>query len=283
VFKEYGWPGDPDAWGRRNVQPLYDELGEPHPYVACLVADGDHMGRAIDGLDSPEAHRRLSRSLAAFARRARDIVEQDHLGSLVYAGGDDVLAFLPLPTAMACAASLRAAFDQLVDAGAARPTLSAGIGVGHAMDGMGDLLDLGRQAERLAKDGGRDSLAVLVDKRSGETRRWGARWDSRPAERLAEDVRLLGVRLPLAKVYEVDRTLRRLPLDAGDADWARVLVREVRRTLARAQAGEAALQPGDVGIQLDDGGTYAELREEVATWLERMLVARTFAMAEVAG
>jgi CRISPR-associated protein Cmr2 len=290
VFKEHEWDGDPDAWGRRHVEPLFAQLGEPYPYVACLVADGDRMGRIIDRLPSADAHRALSRSLAGFAREARAIVEQEHLGSLVYAGGDDVLAFLPLPTALACAGSLRNAFARAIDVGDLpvnhRPTLSVGIGVGHVMEGMGDLLALGREAERFAKDGkegraGRNALAVVVDKRSGKTRRWRASWDHGPAERLGDDVRALDGRLTLRKVYEIDRTLRQLPPQgtAPDTGWMRVLGQEVRRSLSRVLAGEAAVQPAEIGLDLDRPDTYAHLLHEVTAWVERMQVARTFAMA----
>jgi CRISPR-associated protein Cmr2 len=102
VFEERGLTGDPVSWGRKHVAPLFDELFEPYPYVACLMADGDHMGRAIERLADANSHRAFSRALSDFAAEARRIVEQEHLGSLVYAGGDDVLAFLPLPEALAC-------------------------------------------------------------------------------------------------------------------------------------------------------------------------------------
>lgn len=47
--------------------------GEPSPYLAVLVADGDKMGEAISGLDSPTKHREFSQALAGFADEARRI------------------------------------------------------------------------------------------------------------------------------------------------------------------------------------------------------------------
>jgi CRISPR-associated protein Cmr2 len=279
VFDEQGLQGDPDSWGRGHVAPLLEVLSEPYPYVACLVGDGDRMGQAIDRLGSADAHRAFSRALSGFARQAREIVEQRHRGALVYAGGDDVLAFLPLPEAIACADELRRAF--LADRPESdRPTLSVGIGIGHLMESMGDLLALGREAEREAKRD-RNALAVIVDKRSGGRRSWRARWEEDPAGRLREDAALLTERLSSRKVYEVAHTVTRLPepTASDDATWARLLSRGVRRSLARA--GEGGLTAEDVGLSLDESAGYGALHDRVRAWVSRMLIARTFAEANL--
>lgn len=65
---------------------------EPSPYLAILVADGDKMGAAISKLLDSDKNLKFSKDLAAFADKARTIVN-DHNGVLIYAGGDDVLAF----------------------------------------------------------------------------------------------------------------------------------------------------------------------------------------------
>lgn len=282
VFEEQGLEGDPASWGQRNVSPLLGALSEPYPYVACLVADGDRMGRAIDRLGSADEHRAFSRGLSGFAGQARTIVEQEHRGALIYAGGDDALAFLPLPEALACAEVLRCRFSEVMASAldgisaAERPTLSIGLGVGHVMESMGDLLELGRKAERLAKRD-RNALGVVVDKRSGGRRAWSVRWDTNPAARLREDAELLEERLPSRKVYEVARTLARLPEPAaggGESSWARLLALEVRRSLSRV--GEGRVNPSDAGLFLDEGTGYAALHGRVRAWVDRMLIARTF-------
>jgi CRISPR-associated protein Cmr2 len=310
---------------------LLDRVGEPYPYVACLVADGDRMGHAIDALASAEDHRKLSHGLAGFAKEARQIVEQQHRGSLVYAGGDDVLAFLPLPEALACADALRCSFATTMQAvtcgrpGGAPPTLSVGLGIGHVMESMGTLLKLGRDAEELAKRGpggsdGRNALAIIVDKRSGGQRSWWARWEPRadgpdpverlrkdaahgtggeqpvavrldPVERLHKDAALLADGGPLStrKVYQIARTLQRLPAPAhaSEPGWGWVLSREVRRSLSRVDA-DGGVEPAAVGLRLEtaaDHATlavtpdYAALHAEVSAWINRLLIARTFAMA----
>lgn len=284
VFEEQGLQGDAEVWGRQHVHPILGKVSEPYPYVACLVADGDHMGRAIDRLRSADEHRRFSEALAKFAGAARDIVERKHRGALVYSGGDDVLAFLPLPEALSCADNLRRDFASAMVsacqpiAAAERPTLSVGLGIGHVMESMGDLLALGRQAEREAKRD-RNALAVLVDKRSGGTRSWRAPWSADPVRALHDTTALLQERLPSRKVYEIASTLARLPEPGETAGegWARVLALEVRRSLARVEGGALSLE--DAGLILDEGAGYAALHAHVRAWVARMLIARTFAQA----
>lgn len=286
IFDEQGLQGDAEAWGHEHVRPLLGKLDEPYPYVACLVADGDHMGRAIDGLDSADAHRAFSKALAGFADAARDVVERQHRGALVYAGGDDVLAFVSLPEALECAEALRSTFENAMAAACAslvadkRPTLSVGLGIGHVMESMGDLLMLGRQAEREAKRD-RNALAVLVNKRSGGACTWRARWSDEPVRLLGDAATLLRGRMPSRKVYEIGSILTRLPKpdEATGDGWARVLALEVKRVLSRTDG--AGLSPGDVGLALDPKTGYATNHATVKGWVKRFLIARTFDRAAI--
>ena len=286
VFEEQGLQGDPEAWGLQHVRPLFRKLDEPYPYVACIVADGDRMGRAIDGIGSADAHRGFSKALAGFAEEARKIVEQQHRGALVYAGGDDVLAFVPLAEALACAEALRTAFENTMGTGCPsiaaekRPTLSVGLGIGHVMESMGDLLALGRQAEREAKRD-RNALGVLVDKRSGGTRVWRAQWSTGPVRVLTDAAALLRDRISSRKVYEIASILTRLPRpdEATGDGWTRVLALEVKRALSRIEG--SGLRPDEVGLALDPNAGYATLHARVGAWVARLLIARTFDRAAI--
>jgi CRISPR-associated protein Cmr2 len=70
----------------KKVSDLAGKLGEPEPYLAILKADGDHMGKVISQIESPEEHREFSRMLAQFAGAADKIVKSFY-GCLVYSGG----------------------------------------------------------------------------------------------------------------------------------------------------------------------------------------------------
>src|SRR5207249_2407896 len=108
-------------------------IGEPIPYYAILQADGDDMGAFIDSLKTLADHQKLSEVLGTFALGARKHIEATD-GALVYAGGDDVLAFVPIHRIVECARSLTESFAVLLSGGfpaAKIPTLSVGIAVVH--------------------------------------------------------------------------------------------------------------------------------------------------------
>lgn len=159
--------------------------GAPFPYLAILAADGDKMGRTISEIGSPEDHRHFSTDLSGFAGAARRIV-QESSGVCVYSGGDDVLAFLPVDSALPCAKALRQDFiarmGKWKDGSGKSPTLSVGVAIGHAMEDLGDLLKFAREAESLAKNGNspsddpRDALAVVVRARGNEACAVRERW-----------------------------------------------------------------------------------------------------------
>ncbi len=153
------------------------------PYFALLVADGDRMGAAIAEIGDMEGHQEFSSTLSKFAGEARDIVRNFH-GVCVYTGGDDVLAFLPLDTCLGCARKLHDAFGELLkdyvsSKDQKSPTLSVGISIGHAMEDLEDLLEFGRKAEKVAKEGvgkgnlkektDRNGLAVVVRSRGSDS------------------------------------------------------------------------------------------------------------------
>lgn len=300
-FEEFAEDGTPPQevarsaarFGAGLVGPVREAVGvEPYPYVACLVADGDGMGALLQALATRgghEAHQRLSRVLAGFTREARSIVEA-HRGVLVYAGGDDVLAFVCPADAPECALALSQAFQRVVSAaleglGVTPPTLSVGLGIGHVLESLGELLDLGRRAERAAKDAGRNALAILVAKHAGRERVWTASWDSRPLERLGADMRLLrSGELPLGKVHEVEDLARSLSWEAIGEDAARrarVLTLELTRILARVEAGRLPrpLSLEAVGLaglgEPERGAVHPRLEE----WASRVLVADTLERA----
>jgi CRISPR-associated protein Cmr2 len=162
---------------------LKKEIGAaPLPYYAILFGDGDRMGEAIDARDTEAQHKKLSRALSQFAGEARKIVSE-HDGSMIYAGGDDILALVPLSAVIQCACQLADAFkgklSEFKNAEEKSPTLSVGIGISHQMESLEDALKLARDAEKEAKKlSGKDALCVKVSKRSGTVTtvvdHWGA-------------------------------------------------------------------------------------------------------------
>ncbi|HXF06619.1 MAG TPA: type III-B CRISPR-associated protein Cas10/Cmr2 [Blastocatellia bacterium] len=208
-------------------------LGAPSRYYAVLVMDGDHMGKWVAGefaprlqeilhpsvwneLTSnsewqklgemrrplnPSLHLAISKALRDFSlATARRIVEEEHLGKLIYAGGDDVMAFVSLGDLPEVMRKLRAFFtgalrgdenqvDWIAGSGFARTdtgfqltmgmtaTASMGVAIAHHMQDLGQTLNAARAQEKRAKDViGRNAFSIALMKRSGGHESFGAKW-----------------------------------------------------------------------------------------------------------
>jgi len=202
---------------------------KPFPYYALLLADGDGMGDAIKQLDDPDKHRGLSESLTSFANEVRGIVETMQHGSLIYAGGDDVLAFVPVHQALYCGKVLACAFRETLSSG---PTLSVGVAICHHLDPLADALSLARDAEKVAKGlPGKNALCIKLDKRSGETTTIVDHWGKIDDRLHFFTMLFVGDKLPDGVAYEFHKVGGQLR-DVEDA-----IPGEVKRILKRKHAG----------------------------------------------
>lgn len=148
-------------------------------YLAVLHMDGDRMGKLLGEKKTKEEHRELSQKLAEFAREsvpeivgANDLKDKGR-SALIYAGGDDVLALLPLQTVLACAAEIQERFKQHIGG-----TMSAGIAITSASMPLDIGLDEARHAEKHAKEGYGRNAVVVRDIRSNAIRETGAQWST---------------------------------------------------------------------------------------------------------
>lgn len=272
-------------------------------YYALLLMDGDHMGRILSGdpkyaisyLESfhpqvqegfkmraqdnamlrgygnqkralsPNRHLAISGALNEFALQVvPQIVEAEHLGKLIYAGGDDVFAMLPVADVLSAARRLRCAYsgvdpidarvdwkdvrriDRLVvKEGHAyfrgrlmrmmgeRATASCGIVVAHHQAPLGMVRRALHDAEQRAKkEGGRDAFSITVIKRSGGlqsvTAKWGEPFD------LLEKLRdfLAEPAVSRRAVYNSLEWLKDLPSDAPSEMLGGLLAYQLRRQTA---------------------------------------------------
>ncbi|MCL2011305.1 MAG: type III-B CRISPR-associated protein Cas10/Cmr2 [Cystobacterineae bacterium] len=187
------------------------KLGKPSPYLAVISADGDRMGEVLKNDATLEKHQAISRQLTKFSREAYRCIKELHCGACVYAGGDDVLALVPLNKAMLCARALYAAFENaLCDYPSPQgvATLSVGIGVGHFMESLYDLRKLAEDALDNAKDNGRNNLSIIFQPRGGSRCTWHSSWDTSPVQRLQSWIDAFNNKdLPNTLPYELERLL----------------------------------------------------------------------------
>lgn len=159
---------------------------------------------------SPNRHLAISGALNDFSQTVvRHVVEEEHLGRVIYAGGDDVLAMLPVADLLPCMQQLRHAYsgtlpeDESKDWGDLRKdrdklhckggfawlrgrlmrmmgehaTASTGALIAHHQAPLAAVLRELRAAEKRAKsEGGRDAFSITVIKRSGGALYLTAQW-----------------------------------------------------------------------------------------------------------
>lgn len=166
------------------LRDLHGTVGvQASPFYAILFMDGDSMGELLSGGDDDE-RTGISNGIMAFSREVPKIVNQ-HDGWLIYAGGEDVFAFLPLDSALACAVELwqcyRAIFAKLNIQKARKnaATISAAINYVSIQTGLKVAVqDTHTLLKDYAKDYlGRDALACRVWKRGGPILTWGLPWE----------------------------------------------------------------------------------------------------------
>ena len=146
------------------------------PFYAVLIMDGDSLGKKMSDTNKQEA---ISKGLENFTKGVGEVVEQ-HSGFLIYAGGDDVLALLPLEEALNCAYKVRVHYEQsFKDYPDIKTTISAAIEYAHIKMPLGKILaDAHHLLDEIAKDKtGRDAVAVRVWKPGGQHLEWAMPWE----------------------------------------------------------------------------------------------------------
>ncbi len=259
VTRHHEWEeeiGDNDHAWIADLQNTLRKLPEPLPYLAVLVANGDKIGAAISNLPDAAASRAFSHALSGFAEQARQIV-RDHHGVLVYAGRDDVLAFLPVDRCLPCARELRDRFLECLqpEVPEKTPTLSIGLAIGHFLENLEDLLEYGRTAKKAAKNvEGTDALAVHLHKRNDTPIRTAARWDTQPEKRLTLYAELIQLEaLPGQLSYDLGKLIDLYEASDWPDDQRReALQHDALRIIADKQPQQAAATWPTFAISCDN-------------------------------
>lgn len=231
---------------KEAVKKVNEAVGQAaSPFYALLLMDGDHLGRLLRDHDEAE----ISDALSTFTARVGEMISEK-CGKTVYAGGDDVLALLPLDRALDAACELRQAYRETFPANP-DATISGAVVLAHYNVSLRAVLDEAhRQLEEEAKAGnGRDSLAITVLSSSGRNVAWVSTWTDASDHQLMPELLLelsqhfADESLSSAFVYNVRRRLGPLLDDeqrlVEGLDLKDVLLAEHRKsregTLAEAE------------------------------------------------
>ena len=166
----------------KKAKALLHELTQkpPPPFYALLLMDGDQLGKYMG---NPGNQKVISQALNDFTYEVGSIVEK-HNGFLVYAGGDDVFALLPIEDALSCAYALRTRYRACFEKHAQHApdietSLSGAIEYAHVKLPLAKLLaDIHPLLDDIAKeDRGRDAIACRIWKPGGMAAEWATTWE----------------------------------------------------------------------------------------------------------
>jgi len=178
--REYGLePGEAESAFRVNraweLKQALGKLGvdfQPSNYLAVIRADGDHMGEWVCGRMQPKSYSpiwqaKLSEALAEFSRGLQSRLEKDLPGKVVYAGGDDVLAFVPRESTLKALEQIEDAFSTSVGKHAPEMTLSMACVLARYNDPLSYSLE---RSEKLLKDHAKEACgrnAIAIERTTG--------------------------------------------------------------------------------------------------------------------
>ncbi len=275
---------------KHQLLPVWKEYGEPYSYGVMLLADGDRMGELLDKATSLQEHQKITKALSDFAESVPDTMRA-YSGHCIYAGGDDVLGFVPLDQAYDCSKRLSDDFKaRLLDVSKSlgvdkSPTLSVGLAVCHIMTPMSVIRDLANQAEKHAKGDHikddiskrRNALSLLLSVRSGNDVHVRYQWDDAASlEAFQKWIKMyVNKDIPSRVAYDIRDIHLSTYLIAKDQDDLRQGIRsaELKRMLKQARTATGNNIEGETIKQLKYRGVDIGL-DKLA---DELIVARWFA------
>jgi CRISPR-associated protein Cmr2 len=258
---------------------------------------------------TPNRHLAISGALNDFSQTVvRHVVEEEHLGRVIYAGGDDVLAMLPVADMLSAMQRLQQAYGghdsqhtggvrkgltlrngfaaikvgqgdserlQLMRMMGQHATSSCGAVIAHHQAPLASVLQELRNAEKRAKnEGGRDAFAITVIKRSGGTLYLTAKWGE-PMQLLKDSISFLRADGTSRRaVHNTLEWLRDLPQPNAEAAMlssvlAFQLSRQASDNTQKAQAPELAKRLAQLCAQHKDSLNWLANFLSVSEFLAR--------------
>jgi len=243
---------------------LVEIVGEPSAFYTLLLMD----------------------ALSEFSAGVDEIIRQRG-GHTVYAGGDDVLALLPIEGAITAAIETRKAYrSAFASNGLTNATISAAIVFAHFHAPLrGVLREAHRQLDNIAKKcNGRDSLALCVLTQGGMNRAWVSCFETAglfPPGKLLEGARTIEAHLSGRFLYAIQTRYEEILGDLGEKDAKRILRAEYEHS-----GGTGSASADDTEKLIDNlyfiavhhpGPDHADMNSAKGPSMEGPLIARFLA------
>uniref|UniRef100_A0A7V3ZH64 Type III-B CRISPR-associated protein Cas10/Cmr2 n=1 Tax=Dictyoglomus thermophilum TaxID=14 RepID=A0A7V3ZH64_DICTH len=310
----------------RELKEILDKLGNPNPYYAVIYLDGDNMGKWLSGellpeiqyaynsevweklpvdfkeelknytnrkVLTPAIHSSISTALKNYTLElVKKIVEEEHLGKLVYAGGDDVLALVNLKDLFNIMEKLRWSFsgqvkfenignkDEIkIDINntsgfvlkddiyyltmGKNAECSMGIVIAHYKEPLKIVIDKVFEMNKKAKNAGKNRFAISLLKRSGKERIGIAEWviDDELTTNILKNLQDWMNRDRKEKRYISDRFIQNFKIEFQRLKQTQiyegVINTELKRLILRAYNGLPRESKGEKNKFIKDFWEYA--------------------------
>ena len=297
---------------RQSFHPQVQKGFDQHAKGQPAIAQYGQQKRAL----SPGRHLAISGALNDFSLTVvRHVVEREHLGRLIYAGGDDVFAMLPVADLLSAMQRLRHAYSghdpaheggvdlngltlhkgfallieerpdrskrtRLLRMMGTQATASCGAVIAHHQAPLAAVRRELHTAEQRAKnEGGRDAFSITVIKRSGGALRLTAKWGE-PVS-LLNDLRafLAAEGVSRRAAYHTLEWLDAQTLPTPEADGA-MLQSLLAYQLDRQASGPAKAQAAPLAQRLT-AQTLAQPVGQRIPWLRNFISVAEFLAREV--
>ena len=306
--------GTDDEYAITYLKSFHTQVREKFKDHAAQNADLKRYGEHKRPL-SPGRHLAISGALNDFSLTVvRHVVEEEYLGRLIYAGGDDVFAMLPVADLLPAMQRLRHAYSghdpaqeggygkgkgrltlqqgfamlngRLMRMMGERATASCGAVIAHHQAPLSAVIRELRAAEQRAKnEGGRNAFSITVIKRSGGalrlTAKWGEKGERSEAAELLQELRRFLAHDDVSRraAYHTLQWLdeRELPKPTGDAAMLQALL--ARQLAQQAQGAQKAQAPGLA--QRLVALTLKEDEDKRITWLRNFIAVAEFLAREI--
>lgn len=218
-FIKYGYQPEKLGISKPMLKNILEQAKESKikfpKYYAILSLDGDSMGEWLSGQNLAnksqilDFHKGLTEKLGLFSENVEKLIEKPK-GKLVYAGGDDVLAFVNLNHLLPLIEELRTIFPKFEEisplVNSKTSSASCGICIAHYKTPLSEALDWSRKMETEAKsiDDDKNAFAIAVLRRSGEISKTVFKWQYENTNTIEILIELINLLKPKDSVSILD-------------------------------------------------------------------------------